>query len=68
MRVTHVFLEVDISHAFAVELLLQVGDGSIVPWDPVDPCVLKTSFLYHLTAQLHDHWNKLHNIQQENIR
>lgn len=68
MSVTHVFLDVDVSHAFVVELLLHAGDGSVVARDPVDSCVLQTSLLHHLTAHLHNQRNKLHNIQQEDIR
>lgn len=67
MSVTHIFLDVDVSHAFAVELLLHAGDGSVVSGDPVDSCVLQSSLLHHLTAHLHDQRNKLHNTQQEDI-
>lgn len=42
----YVILDVDVIHAFVVEFLLHVGDGSIVPWDSVDPCVLQTSLLH----------------------
>lgn len=62
LSVTHVFLDVDVSHAFAVEFLLHAGDGSIVSRNPVDSSVLQTSLLHNLTAHLHDERNKL---QQE---
>lgn len=65
--VTHVFLDVNVSHAFTVELLLHAGDGGVVSGDPVDPCVLQSSLLHHFTAHLHNQRNKLHNTQQEDI-
>lgn len=37
---THVFLDVDVSQAFAVEFLLHAGDGSIFARDPVDSSVV----------------------------
>ena len=63
LSVTHVFLDVDVIHAFTVELLLHAGDGSVVPRDSVDSCVLQTSLLHHITANFHDQRNKLHNTQ-----
>lgn len=62
---THVFLDIDVTHAFAVELLLHVGDGGVVTWDPVDSFVLQASLLHHLTAHLHDQRNKLHDTKPE---
>lgn len=51
---THVFLDVNVSHAFAVEFLLHAGDGSIVARDPVDSSVLQSSLLQHFTAHFHN--------------
>lgn len=68
LSVTHVFLDVDVIHAFAVELLLHAGDGSVVSGHSVDSCVVQTSLLHHITAHLHDQRNKLHDTQQEDVR
>lgn len=65
LSVTHVFLDVDVIHAFAVELLLHAGDGSVVPRDPVDSCVLQTSLLHNLAAHLHDERNILHKLHKK---
>lgn len=65
LLVTYVLLDVDVSHAFSVELLLHAGDGSIVSRDPVDPRVLQSTLLHHLAAHLHDERHKLHRAQQE---
>lgn len=68
LSVTHVFLDVDVIHAFAVELLLHVGDGSVVPRDPVDSCVLQTSLLHNLAAHLHDERNILHKLHKKGTK
>lgn len=56
---THVFLDVRVRQAFAVELLLHAGDGGVVAGDPVDARVLQAALLHHLTAHLHNQRNKL---------
>lgn len=58
---THVFLDVNVSNAFGVELLLHVGDGGVVSGNSVDPRVLQASVLHHMTTHLHDQGNKLEN-------
>lgn len=65
LSVTHIFLDVDVIHAFAVELLLHVGDGSVVPRDPVDSCVLQTSLLHNFAAHLHNERNILHKLHKK---
>lgn len=65
LSVTHVFLDVDVIHAFAVELLLHAGDGSVVPRDPVDSCVLQASLLHNLAAHLHNERNILHKLHKK---
>lgn len=65
LLVTYVLLDVDVSHAFSVELLLHAGDGSVVSRDPVDPRVLQSTFLHHIAAHLHDERHKLHRAQKE---
>lgn len=67
LSVTHVFLDVNVSHAFAVELLLHAGDCSVVPGYSVDSCVLQTSLLHHLTANLHNQRNVLQNTRERQI-
>ena len=62
MKGTHIILDIDITHALVIELLLHVGDGSIVSRDSVDPRVLQPPLLHQLTADLH---NKRHKLQDK---
>lgn len=59
MKDTYIILDIDVAHALVIELLLHVGDGSIIPGDPVDARVLQPSLLHQLTANLHDQRHKL---------
>lgn len=59
IRVTHIIMDINVIHALAVEFLLHIGDGSIVPWDPIDARVFKPSLFHQLTTDLHNHRHKL---------
>lgn len=56
---TYIVLDIDVIHALVIELLLHVGDGSVVSRDPVDACVLQPPLLHQLTAHLHNQRHKL---------
>lgn len=56
---THVVMDVDVVHALVVELLLHVGDGGVVPRDPVDARVLQPPLLHQFAADFHNQRNKL---------
>lgn len=55
----HIILDIDVVHALVIELLLHVGDGSVVSRDSVDACVLQPTLLHQLTADLHNQRHKL---------
>ncbi len=56
---THIILDIDVVHALVIELLLHVGDCSVVSWDSVDACVLQPPLLHQLTTDLHNQGHKL---------
>lgn len=52
--VTHIIMDINVFHALAVEFLLHIGDGSIIPRDPIDSRVLQPSLFHQLTTDLHN--------------
>lgn len=63
----HIILDIDVVHALVIELLLHVGDGSVVSRDSVDACVLQPPLLHQLTADLHNQRHKLDNRDKNNM-
>lgn len=64
---THIILDIDVIHALVVELLLHVGDGSVVPGDSVDARVLQAPLLHQLTADLHNQRHKLQRAEADRM-
>lgn len=51
---TYIIFDIDITHALVIELLLHVGDGSVVSGNSVDACIFQTPVFYQLATNLHN--------------
>lgn len=58
-KFTHIILNINVSHALVIELLLHDGDGGVIAWYSVNARVFQPTFLYQLTAHFHYQRNKL---------
>lgn len=63
----HIIVDIDVVHALVVELLLHVGDGSVVSWDSVDARVLQPPLFHQLTTDLHNQRHKLEDREEQRM-